>query len=268
MAEARLPLFIVDAFAPKPFGGNPAAVCLLDGPRPDAWMAQVAAEMNLSETAFLLPEGDGYRLRWFTPAVEVDLCGHATLASAQVLWQTGRFAAGRPIRFHTRSGLLTAESQGGWIELDFPALRTRPCAAPPGLIESLGAQPVFVGSYGMDYLCEVSSESALRGLAPDFARLRAVQTRGVIVTSRSAEPQFDFVSRFFAPAAGVNEDPVTGSAHCALAPYWAEKLGKTTLVAYQASRRGGTVRVRVEGDRVRLGGQTIMVVRGELTAES
>jgi predicted PhzF superfamily epimerase YddE/YHI9 len=260
------PLFIVDAFADRPFAGNPAAVCPLDRPADAGWMQAVAAEMNLSETAFLHPEGDGFRLRWFTPAVEVDLCGYATLASAHVLWETGRHPGAAPIRFHTRSGVLTAGRAADWIELDFPALLTHPTDPPPGLPESLGAPLTFVGSYGMDYLCEVESETILRAIRPDFARLRAVEARGVVVTARPMQGDDDFVSRFFAPAVGIPEDPVTGSAHCALAPYWADRLGRAELVGYQASARGGRVRVRVAGDRVRLGGQAVTVMRGELHA--
>jgi predicted PhzF superfamily epimerase YddE/YHI9 len=259
-----LPLFVVDAFTGRPFAGNPAAVCLLDRPRPDDWMQQLAAEMNLSETAFLHAEGDGHRLRWFTPAVEVDLCGHATLASAHVLWETGSAPPGRPLRFHTRSGLLTATPDGAWIELDFPALPVRRCDPPAGLAESLGVPLTFVGSYGLDYLCEVADEPTLRTLTPDLARLGALQTRGVIVTCRPQGGDYDFVSRFFAPAVGIPEDPVTGSAHCALGPYWSAKLGRADLQGYQASRRGGVVRVRVGAGRVRLGGQAVTVLRGEL----
>jgi PhzF family phenazine biosynthesis protein len=266
MAKGTVPLFIADAFTSEPFRGNPAAVCLLDGPRPDAWMQQVASEMNLSETAFLHREGNGHRLRWFTPAIEVKLCGHATLASAHVLWETGLAEPGQTIHFQTLSGVLRAERQGGWIELDFPALVTKPCTPPEGLVESLGAAPTYIGSYGMDYLCEMADERQVRSLQPDIARLGTLRTRGVIVTSRSLDPAFDFVSRFFAPAAGVAEDPVTGSAHCALAPYWAAKLGRNELLGYQASRRGGAVRVRVQGERVHLGGQAVTVVRGELCA--
>jgi PhzF family phenazine biosynthesis protein len=261
-----MPLFIVDAFAAAPFAGNPAAVCLPDRPRDDGWMQRVAGEMNLSETAFPLPEGDGWRLRWFTPAVEVALCGHATLATAHVLWQTGRAAPDRPLHFHTKSGPLTARREGAWIELDFPALPSRPCEAPPGLAEALGAELAWVGNYGLDYLCEVADEATLRGLRPDMQRLAGLKTRGVTVTSRPAGAEYDFVSRFFAPAAGVPEDPVTGSAHCALAPFWAARLGKTEMVGRQASRRGGEVRVRAAGDRVMLGGQAVTVVRGEIDA--
>ncbi|WP_422923605.1 PhzF family phenazine biosynthesis protein [Singulisphaera sp. PoT] len=263
----NLPLFIVDAFSSRPFGGNPAAVCILGEPRPDEWLQRVAGEMNLSETAFLIRQDDGYSLRWFTPEVEVDLCGHATLASAHALWGSGEEPKDRTIRFQTRSGLLIAERQGDWIELDFPALKTKPVTeAPAGLAESLGVPLRFVGSYGMDYLCEVESEEVLRGLAPDFARLRSIRTRGVIATSLAGAggAGYDFVSRFFAPGVGIAEDPVTGSAHCALGPFWAERLGKAEFLAYQASKRGGLVRVRVEGDRVKLGGQAVTVVRGEL----
>lgn len=261
-----VPLYVVDAFTHRPFAGNPAAVCLLDGPGDADWMQRVAAEMNLSETAFLHPEADGHRLRWFTPAVEVDLCGHATLASAQVLWEAGRCPPDATLHFHTRSGVLRAERAGDWIELDFPAHTVRPCDAPPGLAEGLGVPLTFVGNYGMDYLCEVAGERVLRQMRPDIGRLRAIHTRGVVVTSRPESADCDFVSRFFAPGAGIDEDPVTGSSHCALGPYWAERLGKTELRAVQASRRGGSLCVRVLGERVRLGGQAITTVRGELLA--
>lgn len=253
-----------DAFTSKPFAGNPAAVCRLPEPRDDCWMQSVAREMNLSETAFLLREKDGYNLRWFTPAVEVDLCGHATLASAHVLWESGELKPDLQARFHTRSGLLTAERKGDWIEMDFPAQPEQAAVAPPELARALGAKPVYVGKNQSDYLLEVDSEETLRALRPDFARLETVPARGIIVTSRSASPEFDFVSRFFAPQSGVPEDPVTGSAHCCLGPYWARKLGRDEFVAYQASARGGVVRVRVEGKRVRLGGQAVTVLQGEL----
>jgi PhzF family phenazine biosynthesis protein len=253
----------IDAFADRPFAGNPAAVCLLPGPRDDRWLHSVAMEMNLSETAFLLREGDGFRLRWFTPAVEVDLCGHATLASAHFLWEEGHLRPNQPARFHTRSGLLTAERSGDWIELDFPALPTEPSPAPPGLVEALSVSPGFVGKSRFDYLLELESEAALRALRPNFTLLETVAARGIIVTARAAAP-YDFVSRFFAPQSGVNEDPVTGSAHCALGPYWASRLGKNELLAFQASARGGVVKVRAAGDRVRLGGRAITVLRGEL----
>jgi PhzF family phenazine biosynthesis protein len=261
-----LPLFVVDAFTDKPFAGNPAAVCLLDRARDDGWLQAVAGEMNLSETAFLLPEGDGYRLRWFTPRVEVDLCGHATLAGAHVLYELGRLAPSQAARFHTRSGPLVVTRTLAGMEMDFPAVRARPCPDPPDLAGALGAQPRYVGRNGMDYLVELAGEAELRRLAPDMARLGALPVRGVIVTAAGAAPGTDFVSRFFAPRVGVPEDPVTGSAHCALGPFWSERLGKADLVGFQASARGGVVRVGVRGDRVLLGGQAVTVVRGELAA--
>jgi PhzF family phenazine biosynthesis protein len=254
----------VDAFTNRPFAGNPAAVCVLPSSPPEDWMRNVAREMNLSETAFLTPAGDGYRLRWFTPAVEVELCGHATVASAHVLWEDGHLLAGVQARFHTRSGLLTADKRGEWIELDFPATHAELAEAPAGLLEALGTEAQFVGKNRFDYLVRVASERILRGLTPDHTGLRKIPVRGVIVTARSETPEFDFVSRFFAPGSGVDEDPVTGSAHCALGPYWSKELGKEQLTAYQASARGGVVRVMVKGSRVLLGGQAVTVLRGEL----
>ena len=256
----------VDAFTNAPFGGNPAAVCVLAEPGDAAWMQRVAREMNLSETAFLHRQEDGFSLRWFTPAVEVDLCGHATLASAHVLWEEGHLSAGAPARFHTRSGLLTAIRSGDWIEMDFPATPATPADAPAELVEALGVPVIWAGKTAFDYLVEVDTQATLRALAPDFTRLARVPTRGVIVTSRGAAPEYDFVSRFFGPAVGVNEDPVTGSAHAALAPYWAERLGKVELTAYQASARGGVVRVRLNGARAIIGGQAVTTLRGELLA--
>lgn len=257
-------LLQIDAFADAPFKGNPAAVCILDRERNAAWMQNVAAEMNLSETAFLLHHQDGFSLRWFTPAVEVDLCGHATLASAHALWQENILET--EARFHTRSGLLTATRNGEWIELDFPVKAEERTEAPPLLLESLGAKATYVGRNQFDYLVEVATEAELRALEPDHARLRTIPVRGVIVTARSSDPRFDFVSRFFAPGSGVDEDPVTGSAHCALTPYWAKKLGKSEMTAFQASPRGGVVRVRLAGDRVKLGGRAVTILRGELVA--
>lgn len=254
----------VDAFTAEPFRGNPAAVCILPDPREDVWMQAVAREMNLSETAFLLRESDGFNLRWFTPIVEVDLCGHATLASAHVLWEDGHLRAGELARFHTRSGLLTAERSGEWIWMDFPAAPPREVEAHADLLRALGVTPVYVGSSRFDTLVEVESEEALRALEPDLTLLRQIPTRGVIATARAASPEYHFASRFFAPAVGVDEDPVTGSAHCVLAPYWRERLEWEELTGYQASARGGVVRVRVQGDRVHLGGQAITVLRGEL----
>jgi PhzF family phenazine biosynthesis protein len=258
-------LLQIDAFTSDPFRGNPAAVCLLDREREAAWMQDVAAEMNLSETAFLLPTDDGFSLRWFTPAVEVALCGHATLASAHALWEEQLLAPEAQARFHTKSGLLTADRRGSLIELDFPATREEQSEAPSGLLESLGvAEPVYVGRNKFDYLVEVASEEIVRALEPDHGRLRSIPVRGVIVTSRSGSDDFDFVSRFFAPGSGIDEDPVTGSAHCCLTPYWSSRLGKSDMVGFQASRRGGVVRVRLEDDRVKLGGHAITVLGGEL----
>jgi PhzF family phenazine biosynthesis protein len=254
----------VDAFADRPFAGNPAAVCVLPAPADEQWMRDVAREMNLSETAFLHPVEDGFHLRWFTPAVEVDLCGHATLASAHVLWESGALAADAEARFHTRSGLLTARRADGWIEMDFPAKPEDPDDTPDGLEQALGAPVVYVGRSQFDVLVELESEEVVRSLAPDMTLLRSVEARGVIVTARSEMDDVDFVSRFFAPRVGVDEDPVTGSAHCVLAPYWAHELGRDALVGYQASARGGIVRVRARGDRVILAGQAVTVLRGEL----
>ena len=252
----------VDAFTDRLFSGNPAAVCVLPEPRDKRWMQAVAREMNLSETAFLRERADGYDLRWFTPKIEVELCGHATLASAHVLWEERRLPPDEPARFHTRSGLLTAQRNGNWIELDFPAVPEESAKAPPDLLSALGTTARYVGKNRFDYLVEVESEAALRAIRPEFTRLRAIPMRGVVVTSRTEQPEFDFVSRFFAPGAGIDEDPVTGSAHCCLGPYWAGRLGKQELVGFQASSRGGIVRVKLRGERVLLGGQAITVFRG------
>lgn len=259
-------LLQIDAFADQPFRGNPAAVCLLDRERSAEWMQSVGAEMNLAETAFLLPRADGWSLRWFTPIVEVDLCGHATLASAHALWEEKLISPGETARFHTRSGLLTATRTNDLIELDFPATCEQPVDPPPALLQSLGAKtPRYVGRNKFDYLVELTSEEEVRALRPDHSQLRRIPVRGVIVTSRASNGKYDFVSRFFAPGSGIDEDPVTGSAHCCLAPFWAERLGKREFVAYQASARGGTLLVRLDGDRVKLGGRAVTVLRGELT---
>ena len=262
-----VPLLVIDAFTAAPFAGNPAAVCWLDAPRPAAWMQQVARELRLSETAFVTPANDGFALRWFTPLVEVRLCGHATLASAHALWDMGRLPPDAPARFHTRSGLLTATRRAGWIELDFPARPPTPAEPPAGLLAALGVEPVYVGRNADDYLVVVPTEAAVRALAPDLPRLRALPVRGVIVTAPASTPPYDFVSRFFAPAVGIDEDPVTGSAHCCLAPFWAERLGRNPLRAYQASARGGTLVVEWRGARVALRGQAVTVLRGELAAD-
>jgi predicted PhzF superfamily epimerase YddE/YHI9 len=260
-------IYQVDAFTDKPFTGNPAGVCVLPGPADDTWMQNVAREMNLSETAFLLQQADGFRLRWFTPAVEVELCGHATLASAHVLWETGLLAPRQSARFHTLSGLLTAARRMDEIELDFPATPDGQAEVPPGLAEILGAKVMNFRGSRFDHLVEVESEDTVRGLRPDFTRLKALPVRGIMVTSRASTPGFDFVSRFFGPAVGIDEDPVTGSAHCCLGPYWSKRLGKTEMLAYQASARGGVVGVTVMGDRVRLRGKAVTVLVAELIAE-
>ena len=264
-----MPLTItqVDAFTDKPFGGNPAAVCLLPRPADAAWMQRVAREMSLSETAFLVRREDGgFDLRWFTPVVEVDLCGHATLAGAHVLWEEDHLAPDAPAVFHTRSGRLSAVLRNGWIEMDFPAEPAEATPAPATLAAALGAQPAYVGRNRFDYLVEVDSEGTVRRLTPDFRRLREIETRGVIVTAPAETDGFDFVSRFFGPRAGVDEDPVTGSAHCCLGPYWRRRLGRDTLTGWQASARGGLVRVAVRGERVLLSGQAVSVLRGQLLA--
>jgi PhzF family phenazine biosynthesis protein len=259
------PLFHVDAFTDQPFAGNPAAVCWLPGPREADWMQRVAMEMNLSETAFLHPEADGYRLRWFTPTVEVDLCGHATLASAHVLWEQGLLRRDAEARFQTRSGLLTANRHAGGIELDFPATPPEAAAPPRGLLEALGVVPRFVGKTRFDYFIEADTEATVRSLRPDFAALMRLSVRGVIVTAKAAAPGFDFVSRFFAPGAGIDEDPATGSSHCALAPFWGARLGNVEMTGFQASARGGVIGVRLMRSRVLLIGRAVTVVKGELS---
>jgi PhzF family phenazine biosynthesis protein len=256
----------VDAFTDRPFAGNPAAVCFPDAAVDEAWLQRVAAEMNLSETAFLWPAGDAWRLRWLTPKVEVDLCGHATLAASHVLWDTGRLAKDEVARFHTRSGeLRAARLADGRIELDFPATPPRPEDAPSGLLPALGLERADVLETRFDYLVVVDAEAIVRGLAPDYRALRGLGVRGVIVSARAETAGLDIVSRFFAPGAGVDEDPVTGSAHCALAPYWSGRLGRTVLSAYQASPRGGALELELRGDRVALRGHAVTVLRGHLT---
>ena len=259
-------IFQIDAFSRQPFGGNPAAVTLLPAYPDDEWMQQVAAEMNLSETAFLRPRDDGFDLRWFTPEVEVELCGHATLASAHFLWERGVIEPAAEIPFWTLSGRLAAKRSDEWIELDFPAEGPEAVEAPPDLLPALGVEAKWLGKNRFDYLVELESEKEVREAAPDFGKLRQATTRGVMITSVATGADFDFVSRFFAPAVGVDEDPVTGSAHCCLAPFWAERLGRSDLLGYQASRRGGVVRTRTAGDRVLLGGQAVTVLRGQLEA--
>ena len=276
-------VYHVDAFTHRPFAGNPAAVCLLNGPREDSWMHAMATELNQPMTAFLLREGaaDSFRLRWFGANGEAKLCGHATLASAHVLWESGEAPPAAPIRFLTASGTLQARQlAAAWIELDFPA-EVAVQEDRPGLAEALGVEARWIGRNRLHFLVEVESEGAVRAIRPDFPRLAAVlaPARGVVVTARadgdgagaeiSAGPRtgggaYHFVSRYFAPAVGIDEDQVTGSAHCALGPYWAAKLGTTELAAFQASPRGGALRVRVAGDRVLLAGQAVSLLRSEL----
>ncbi len=288
------PIYQVDAFTDKPFSGNPAGVCILPKKVSEESMKAVAREMNCSETAFLLqveeagqenkPDKDRmaedtqvgkitqagkgktvFSLRWFTPTTEVDLCGHATLASAHILWETGRLLPNQQARFHTRSGMITADQREDWIEMNFPSKPEQPATIPIDFPSVLGAQPKYVGRNQFDYLVEVDNEDVLRGMKPDFFRLAKMPVRGVIVTCLPAEPEkYDFVSRFFAPAVGVNEDPVTGSAHACLGWFWGKRLGKTEMTAYQASARGGVVKVRLAGDRVFLSGQAVTVIRGEI----
>jgi PhzF family phenazine biosynthesis protein len=266
-----IPFWQVDAFADRPFTGNPAAVCVLGSDRDHVWLQAVAQEMNLSETAFILQRADGFDLRWFTPEVEVDLCGHATLASAHALWENGFAAPNETLRFHTRSGVLTAVHRGELIELDFPATPVEAASPPPDLLVALGvavASVTFTGHTKFDRLIAVSSAEQVRQLRPNFTQLAAVDTRGVIVTARSDDPRYDFISRFFGPAVGINEDPVTGSAHCALAPFWAPRLQKQSLIAYQASARGGVVEVTLRSDRTLLAGRAVTVLQGELSPTS
>jgi predicted PhzF superfamily epimerase YddE/YHI9 len=261
-----LDLWLIDAFTDTPFRGNPAGVCLLPAPKPDDWMQSVAREMNQAETAFLVRGNDGFDLRWFTPTVEVDLCGHATLASAHFLWADRHLKPRAAAQFHTRSGLLTAKRKDGWILLDFPATVAAACDPPPYLLDAVKAPgaPVFKSKF--DYMVVMENPGKLRALTPDGRLLRGIEARGIIVTAPSDEAGVDFISRFFAPSVGVDEDPATGSAHCALAPYWAARLGRPALVGRQVSARGGTVRVEHAGDRVILGGKAVTVLKGQLEA--
>jgi PhzF family phenazine biosynthesis protein len=265
----------VDAFTNRPFAGNPAAVCLLPEARDEEWMQHVAREMNLAETAFLLRRDDGFQLRWFTPAIEVDLCGHATLAAAHVLWEEGHLPPAETARFHTRSGLLTAERGGEWITMDFPAEPAVETEPPAGLVEALGVTPIFIGRNRMDILAVVATAAEVHAAQPNMPQLKHASGRGVIITGPGegdgdgygdnfGSGKIDFISRFFAPAAGIDEDPVTGSAHCCLAPYWSARLNRAELTGYQASARGGVVRVQMRGERVGLSGQAVTVLRGEL----
>jgi predicted PhzF superfamily epimerase YddE/YHI9 len=254
----------VDAFTAEPFRGNPAGVCLLDEWAPEEWMLAVAAEMNLSETAFLVRRETGFEIRYFTPTVEVPLCGHATLASAHWLWEEGIVAQAATIALSARGGQLAAVREGNWIRLDFPAIPASPVALPAGLSAALGAE--LLGAYRSwenGYLVELDGAATVRDLDPDFTRLRAFGP--INVTSIGGGlAGCDFVSRFFAPGLGIDEDPVTGVAHCTLAPFWAARLGKDEMVGHQLSRRGGVVKVRARGERVHILGQAVTVMRGEI----
>jgi len=257
--------YVIDAFTDKAFAGNPAAVCLLEHPLADDAMAAIAAEMNLSETAFVLSEGNGWHLRWFTPTVEVPLCGHATLATARALWEEG-LVRGQDVWFQTLSGLLGARYRDEYIELDFPSLPPVQASPPNGLLEALRltVAPRWTGVNAHRYwLLDVGSAEAVRALKPDRASVMQFDLPGIIVTG-VGDGLYDFTSRFFAPADGIFEDPVTGSAHAALAPYWQSVLGKDQAVAFQASPRGGSLQVRIAGERVLIGGKTVVVARGEL----
>ncbi|HDP67496.1 MAG TPA: PhzF family phenazine biosynthesis isomerase [Candidatus Marinimicrobia bacterium] len=259
-------IYQVDSFSDKPFRGNPAGVCLLEKPAPEKWMQQLAMEMNLSETAFCYPLENGYRLRWFTPIAEVELCGHATLATAHVLFETGAVKPDQMARFQTMSGWLTVTMKNGRLQMDFPATPAVPCNLSPELPKALGLTHIlWSGKNEVDYLIEVGSEEEVVGLRPDFRQLAAATQRGVIVTARSVNPDYDFISRFFAPAIGIDEDPVTGSAHCTLGPYWMNKLKKSVFTAYQASRRGGIVLVEVKEDRILLGGNAVTIFAAQFS---
>ncbi len=258
------PFVQIDSFTSEPYRGNPAAVVVLPAARPDRWLQDVAREMNLAETAFLLAEGDHWRLRWLTPMVEVDLCGHATLAAAHHLWESGRLAADQPAVFATRSGELRCTREGDWIAMDFPVTPPLPVVAHERLAEWLGSEFVAVRRSIFDLLVELPDAERVRSLQPDLSGIAALGGRGVMVTARSDDPRAAFVSRFFAPLTGVPEDPVTGSAHCCLLPYWAEKLGRTRLIGYQASARGGSVDAELVGDRVILRGQAVTVLQGSI----
>jgi PhzF family phenazine biosynthesis protein len=259
-----VPIIHVDTFVDKGLRGNAAAVCVLSRPAEPSWMQSIAHEMNVSETAFFYQESDGFNLRWFSPLVEVDLCGHGTLAVAHILREQGYFTEHSTVHFTTRSGLLTARLQGEWIELDFPSLPQHETAPPLELREALGVPIKYVGTDEHDYLVELDSEDAVRSLRPNRSMLSEIQARAIIVTSRASSIGYDFVSRVFAPRLGIDEDPVTGSAHCSLGPFWMAKLRKKELIAYQASSRGGVLRLQINGERLYLSGKAVTVGRGEL----
>jgi len=266
MSKLAVAVYLIDAFADRPFAGNAAAVCLLDGSADPAWMQAVADEFQQAATVFVYEQGEGFGLRWFVPGRELHLCGHGTMAAAHALWEAGQIWPDAPARFHTASGVLSARRDGDLILLDFPAEPVRQVGPPLGLAEALRSEVHTVARGRLDYLVELASAAEVRAIVPDFALLAQIETRGIIVTARSDTPGYDIVSRFFAPSVGIDEDAVTGLAHCLLGPYWSAKLGKDTLTAYQASARGGVVRVRVADSRVELGGQAVTVLRGSLLA--
>lgn len=256
----KLPYYEVSAFTATAFGGNPAGVCPLEAWLPDSVLQGIAANNNLAETAFTVPRGSDFDLRWFTPTVEMDLCGHATLAAASVLFNE-RGLAGGEVRFHSRSGVLTVTRSGDMLTLDFPSRPPRPSDVPDALIRGLGATPNEAFKT-RDYLAVYSTEDEVRALEPDFATLKTLDCLGIIVTAPGKD--CDFVSRFFAPGAGVDEDPVTGSAHCTLIPFWASRLAKTKMLARQVSTRGGELLCELAGARVRIGGRVAPYLRGEI----
>ena len=258
--------FHVDAFTNVPFKGNPAVVCLLPEEGDPQWMQQFAREMNLSETAFLYRIEEGFSLRWFTPLTEVELCGHATLASAHALWEAGEAPQNKPISFMTLSGKLTASKANEWIELNFPASYSEPCDLSDYYLDALGITPLAVFQSNGQYLIEMGEEAAVRAVKPDFSALRRLPGKGIIITARSNKPGIDFVSRYFAPWIGINEDPVTGSAHTILGPYWQKKLSKDHMTGYQVSKRGGSIKIRMSGERVYISGQAVTISRGLVTA--
>ena len=258
-------IWVVDAFTGRAFAGNPAGVCISETALDESWMRRLASEMKHAETAFAFPHEGGYALRWFTPSAEVPLCGHATLATAHTIWQAGFRPKSERLRFQTKSGdLFATYLDDGWIELDFPRLDIAPLGETGDVKAALGASIIELRRYSIKLLAELESEKVLRRLKPDLSAIASLNAKGVIVTARAATKPYDFVSRYFAPALGVDEDPVTGSAHCALAPYWSEKLKKDSMLAYQASPRSGEMRVRLAGDRVCLAGQAVTVLEGEL----
>lgn len=265
MKDPLFPIYQVDAFADEPFQGNPAGVCFMMGHKPDSWMQQVAKEMNLSETAFFMQKKNGYTLRWFTPETEVDLCGHATLATAHIIWETNLLGASETIRFETRSGILTASKEGPWIALDFPEDGPKEIPFDPKLALALGAEPIWTGQSGLYLFAELENEGAVKALEPDLVALKQLGSGCIVVTSIADAPEYDFISRFFGPGLGIDEDPVTGSAHCCLAPYWVNKFERNALIGYQASDRGGIVKVELKGDRVLLKGKAVTVLQGVFT---